>query len=152
MYNSSMDHEERTLAALANLGVFLPLLGLIGVFSLFLSHKGRNETLQFHFLQSIVIQLAELVYLMFMVVLLLFATFGSLLFATFLHKFGQPLLAQVLPLLVGIFFFLGLLAFFLAGGLAAVTLFSGRDFEYPVVSSLLKRYLPPVAEETPARP
>jgi uncharacterized Tic20 family protein len=142
-----MDHEERTLAALANLGVFLPLLGLIGVFSLFLSHKGRNERLQFHFLQAIVVQLAELVYLMFMVVLYLFAIFGSLLFTTFLPHFGQPLLSVLLPILVSILTFAGVLAFFLAGGMAAVTLFSGREFEYPVIASFLKRYLPPVAEE-----
>jgi len=147
-----MTHEERTLAALSNLGVFLPLLGLIGVFSLFLSQKGRNEKLQFQFLQAIVVQLAELVYLMFMVVLYLFAIFGSLLFATFLPKLGQPLLSVLFPILVSLLTFLGVLAFFLAGGWAAVTLFSGRDFEFPVVAPFLKRYLPPVADEEASAP
>ncbi len=137
-----MDQEERTLAALANLGVFFPLMGLVGVFGLFLSRRGRGDRIQFHFLQAIVVQLAELVFLMFMVVLYLFAIFGSMLFATFLPSFGQPLLSAFLPIIVSILTFLGVLAFFLAGALAAVTLFSGRDFEYPVVAPLLKRYFP----------
>jgi uncharacterized Tic20 family protein len=142
-----MNHEERTLAALSNLGVFVPLVGLVGVFGLFLSQKAKNERLQFYALQSIIVQIAELVFLMLMVVLYLFAVFGSLLFITFFPKTGQPLLGAFLPIGVSVLTFLGLLAFFLAGGVAAVTIFSGREFEYPAVAGFLKRYLTPGQEE-----
>ena len=142
-----MNHEERTLAAMSNLGVFVPLVGLVGVFGLFLSQKAKNDRLQFYILQSTVVQMAELVFLMLMVVLYLFAIFGSLLFVTFFPKTGQPLLGAFLPIAVSVLTFLGLLAFFLAGGVAAVTIFSGREFEYPAVAGFLRRYLPSEPED-----
>lgn len=138
-----MNQEERTLAALSHVGVFVPLIGLVGVLGLFLSQRTRNPRLQFQALQAAVVQMAEIVFLVLMVVLYLFAIFGSLLLATFFPGVGQPLFGAVLPILVSAFTFLGLLAFFLAGGTAAVTLLSGRDFEYPAVAGFLKRYAPP---------
>jgi uncharacterized Tic20 family protein len=142
-----MNQEERTLAALAHVGVFVPLVGLVGVFGLFLSQRARNPRLQFQVLQAAVVQMFEIVFLVLMVVLYLFAIFGSLLLATFFPNVGHPLFGAVLPILVSALTFLGLLAFFLAGGTAAVTLLSGRDFEYPVVAGFLRRYTPPAPGE-----
>lgn len=143
-----MNHEERTLASLAHLGVFVPLIGLVGVFAMFLSSKARNPRFQFQALQAAVLQMAEVVFLILMLVLYLFAIFGSLLFAVFFQKEGQLFFGAVLPILVSVLTFLGLLAFFLAGGVAAVTLISGRDFEYPGIAGFLKRYVRPLAEES----
>jgi len=144
-----MDHEERTLAALAHLGVFIPLIGLVGVFGLFLSPRARNPRFQFQALQAAVVQMAEVIFLILMLVLYLFAIFGSLLFAAFFQKEGQPFFGAVLPILVSVLTFLGLLAFFLAGGAAALTLISGRDFEYPGVAGFLRRYASPAVEDSP---
>ncbi|MEJ5167194.1 MAG: DUF4870 domain-containing protein [Thermoanaerobaculia bacterium] len=136
-----MNEEERNLAAISHLGAILPIFGLGLVFISFLSRKEKSPSLQFQLLQAFVFQFIELLFVVLMVVLYLIGIFGSLIFSTFLPQTGQPFLSAIFPLIVSIFFFAGIFVFIAFSGIAAFTLFSGKEFEYPFLSIFIKKHL-----------
>lgn len=136
-----MNEEERNLAALCHLGAIVPVFGLSIVFLSFLSKKEKSPSFQFQLFQAFLFQFVELLFIIFMLILYLIGIFGSLIFSTLTPTKGQPLLSSIFPLLVSIFFFAGIFVFISFSGFAAITLFSGKEFEYPFISLFLKKYL-----------
>lgn len=136
-----MNEEERNLAAICHLGAIIPVFGISIVFLSFLSRKEKSPSLQFQLLQAFAFQFLELLFVLFMLILYLISSFGSLIFSTLTPTKGQPFLSSIFPLLVSIFFFSGIFVFIFFSGFAAINLFSGKDFEYPLISLFLKKYL-----------
>lgn len=136
-----MNEEERNIAAISHLGAIIPVFGLSIVFLSFLSRKEKSPEFQFQLLQAFVFQLIELLFVIFMVLLYLIGIFGSLLFSTFLPNTGQPFLSAIFPLIVSILFFAGIFIFILFSGIAAMNLFSNKDFHFPFISFFLRKHL-----------
>ncbi len=136
-----MNEEERNLSAISHLGVVLPIFGLGLIFFIYLSKKEKSEPFKFQLLQSFTFQFLELLFVVFMIILYLVSIFGSLIFATLLPQTGQPIISSIFPLFVSIFFFLGLLVFIFSGGFASLTIFAGKEFNYPFISIFLKKFM-----------
>jgi len=135
------DPEERSLAALAHgsilLNCFVPGLGIIAAFAVWLTQRERSAYAAYQALQATVYQLIWALFPVAMTILGVMAVVGGAVFSAATDS-GAGLLA--LPLVVlGI---LAVIAVALLGLLyalvAAYEAYQGRDFRYWLVGSLVK--------------
>ncbi len=132
---------DRIMAALAHTTAILPMMGVVAPIVIWVTQKDKSEYVGFQALQAIAYQLT-MVLAWFVGMAFYFASFV----ATFISiPFGGssnsfPVFFFV-PFVVMALMMLGMLAFVVYGLIAAVMVLQGREFQYVVIGSLLKRYL-----------
>jgi len=131
--------DERLLAALAQVGIFLPGFGFLVPLHIWLNHRDWSRCVARHALQALVWHLGSSLVIAVYVVVVYLGGFGTLA----ARYGGEPLPPGLLGLRCGLFLtgagFYGLLVFV---ALRAVRrILAGYDHIYPLVGSLLGRYL-----------
>jgi uncharacterized Tic20 family protein len=140
--------DERVMAALAQISVLVPLLGVIAPIVIWVTQKDKSRYVAFQSLQAIAFQLTMIFawfvgmgcYMCSFFSMFLAIPFGSSIESSqsvgplFVLPFFTPFLAMGLM-------FLGGFLFILYGIVAAVMTFQGRPFRYAIIGRRVEQFL-----------
>jgi uncharacterized Tic20 family protein len=143
------DHEDRYVAAMGHAGIMTQYWGITAPLIAWLASKGRSNLLRFQSLQALVFQgLGTAIWIV--VSLILFGFFGI---AVVLGMMGDTLPGAMIGSINGLSLALALISIILfmvfmllwplistLGLVASFRLLKGRDYEYPLVGRLVKRW------------
>ena len=151
---SLSQQDERIMAALAHISALLPMIGLIGPITIWVTQREKSRYVAFQALQAIAFQLAF--------ILIWFAGFACYAGSFFLMFFGSFILGGVLqgvdaspavggvfggmfllPVTIIIFMMVFFFSMIIYGIVAAVLTFQGKDFRYLLVGKWVERYTQP---------
>jgi uncharacterized Tic20 family protein len=140
--------DERVMAALAQISVLVPFLGVIAPIVIWVTQKDKSRYVEFQSLQAIAFQLT--------MILAWFIGMGCYMCSFFSMFLAIPLASSIesspsvsplfgvtmfTPFIVfGLIFFGGFL-FILYGIVAAVMTFQGRPFRYAIIGRRVERFL-----------
>ncbi len=140
--------DERITAALAHIGIALPLTGLLLPVFIWLTQKDKSAFVRFQALQALAWHLALLALYFFGGGCYTCSAFGTFMFIPFMSSTPRgtdPSPLVMLPILAPIL----LMLFFIAvGGLimimgivGAVLALQGKDFRYPIIGRRVEKFL-----------
>jgi uncharacterized protein len=147
--------DERIMAALAQISVLVPLLGVIAPIVIWVTQKDKSRYVAFQSLQAVAFQLT-MIFAWFVGMGCYMCSFFSMFLAI---PFGassessqsvSPLfvLPFLTPILVMGLMFLGGFLFILYGIVAAVMTFQGKPFRYVIIGRQVERFLQPQQDVT----
>jgi uncharacterized Tic20 family protein len=147
----STDPNDRIMAALAQVTVLLPLIGVIAPIVIWVTQRDRSRYVSFQALQAVVYQLLMVLFWVLGMGCYMFSFFGTFLLtiplASASNGSADPevgLLAMIpifFPFAVLGLMMFGFLIFIVYGCIAAVLVFKGKDFRYFLIGNWLARYL-----------
>jgi uncharacterized Tic20 family protein len=148
--------DERVMAALAQISVLVPLLGVIAPIIIWVTQKDKSRYVAFQSLQAIAFQLT-MVFAWFVGMGCYMCSFFSMFLAIPFGGSGEssqsvsPLFALpfLTPFLVMGLMFLGAFLFILYGIIAAVMTFQGKPFRYVIIGRRVERFMQSKHEEVP---
>jgi uncharacterized Tic20 family protein len=140
--------DERVMAALAQISVLVPFLGVIAPIVIWVTQKDKSRYVAFQSLQAVAFQLT-LVFAWFLGMGCYMCSFFSMFLAIPLGSSIKPsqsisplfVLPFFTPFLVMGLMFLGGFLFILYGIIAAVMTFQGKPFRYMIIGRRVERFL-----------
>jgi len=140
--------DERVMAALAQISVLVPFLGVVAPIVIWVTQKDKSRYVAFQSLQAIVFQLT-MIFAWFVGMGCYMCSFFSLFLAIPLASSTKssgsinPLFGMTMftPFLVFGLIFLGGFLFILYGIVGAVMTFQGKPFRYAVIGRQVERFM-----------
>jgi hypothetical protein len=150
--------DERVMAALAQISVLVPFLGVVAPIVIWVTQKDKSRYVAFQSLQAIAFQLTMILAWfvgMGCYMCSFFSVFLVIPFASSMESsqslsplFGVPFF---IPFLIFGLMFLGGFLFILYGIVAAVMTFQGRPFRYAIIGRRVERFLQSKQAEAPTQ-
>lgn len=147
--------DERVMAALSHVTVLIPTIGVIAPIVIWATQKEKSRFVAFQALQAAAFQLL-IVVLWFVGMACymgsFFLMFGGIALSQSAGRFNPGPGFAVIPFLV-IFGMLSImLLMVIIGIVAAIMVFQGKDFHYPLIGDFVERYTRPSSQNPPASP
>jgi uncharacterized Tic20 family protein len=148
--------DERVMAALAQISVLVPFLGVIAPIVIWVTQKDKSRYVAFQSLQAIAFQLT--------MILAWFVGMGCYMCSFFSMFFAIPLASSLdpsqsinplfgmtmfTPFIIFGLIFLGGFLFILYGIVAAVMTFQGKPFRYAIIGRRVEQFLQSKEDEIP---
>jgi uncharacterized protein len=140
--------DERVMAALAQISVLVPFLGVVAPIVIWVTQKDKSRYVEFQSLQAIAFQLTMILAWFVGMGCYMCSFFSMFLVIPFASSressqslsplFGVPFF---IPFLIFGLMFLGGFLFILYGIVAAVMTFQGRPFRYAIIGRRVERFL-----------
>ena len=150
--------DERVMAALAQISVLVPFLGVVAPIVIWVTQKDKSRYVAFQSLQAIAFQLTMILAWfvgMGCYMCSFFSVFLVIPFASSLESsqslsplFGVPFF---IPFLIFGLMFLGGFLFILYGIVAAVMTFQGRPFRYAIIGRRVEQFLQAKQDAVPGQ-
>jgi uncharacterized Tic20 family protein len=136
--NGNITQNDRTMAGLAHLAVIVPFWGLIASIVIWATQKDKSTFVVFHAIQAVVYQVT-LILGMGCYMISFFSMFTSMSSAS--SELNTVPAGFFLPFIVmgGIFFVY--LVFIIYGVVAAVMIFTGKNFRYVLLGGWIEKYM-----------
>ena len=144
----SSDPNERIMAALAQVTVLLPLIGVIAPIVIWVTQREKSKYVAFQALQAVLYQLLIVLWWVLGMGCYMVSIFGMFALTIPLASASSSSQAGLLAMIPVLFPFgvmglmiLGFLVFIIYGCVAAVLVFQGRNFRYLLIGNWLAKYL-----------
>ena len=141
--------DERVMAALAQVTIILPFLGVVAPIFIWVTQKDKSKYVSFQSLQAVAYQLTLIMFYFGGMACYMCSFVGMFLGTIPLGATENPNplamglfgLSFVLPFVVFAGLFVGMFVYIVYGIVAAVMVIQGKDFRYIFIGSRLERYL-----------
>jgi uncharacterized Tic20 family protein len=140
--------DERVMAALAQVSVLVPFLGVIAPIVIWVTQKDKSRYVAFQSLQAIAFQLTMVLAWFVGMGCYMCSFFSMFLIIPLASAFGDsqsvsPLvgLPFLAPFMILAAFFVGGFLFILYGIIAAIMTFQGKPFRYAIIGRWVERFL-----------
>ena len=145
--NSLPNQNDKIMAALGHISVFLPLIGLIAPIIIWTTQKEKSKYVAFQALQAIAYQLVMILAYFIAMGCYMVSFFATFLTIPFASESSNPsagpigMLGFVIPFLIFGFIFIGGGLFILYGIIGAVFAIQGKDFRYFIIGDRVASFL-----------